>query len=100
MWFITVFEKMDQTEQSFPKMGSSRTWGYFSDKSWALEALHENVTDMWETCYDYAILEYFDEGLIPVGIDRQFFKYDRKRNGYFEIEEPEFMKRICNFAIG
>ena len=55
---------------------------------------------MWEFCYDYAVLEKADEGICPNCEERQWFKFDREHNGYFEIEEPECVKHICNFALG
>ena len=32
--------------------------------------------------------------------ERQWFKYNRERNGYFEIEEPECVKHLVNFSLG
>lgn len=100
MWFITVFEKIDPVGNRYAKTGSHRTWGYFSNREWAVEALHRNETDMWEFCYDYAVLEKFEEGLVPIVLERQFFKFDRGANGYFEIDEPECLKGLVNFGIG
>lgn len=100
MWFITVFENIEPDERFLAKFGLQRTWGYYKDHNTAVQALYENWTDMWEFCYDYALLEQFDEGICPYCEERQWFKYDRERNGYFEIDEPECVKRICNFALG
>lgn len=102
MYFITVFEKLESAPNGagFPETGCQRTWGYYSDKETALKAVHENWTDMWEFCYNYALIEEIDEGICALYDWRQWFKFDRKRNGYFEIEEPDFMKHYANFAIG
>ena len=60
------------------------------------------MTDLWETCYDYAILEPYYEGICEIGnkSDRQFFKYDREKDGYFEIDEPEGFAHVVGFGIG
>ena len=100
MWFITVMEKIEPSDQFLAIFGDHRTWGYYKDYDIALLALHENWTDMWETCYDYAVLERFPEGVFPYCEERYWFKYNRERDGYFEIEEPECVKPFCNFAIG
>ena len=100
MWFITVMEKIEPSEQFLALFGDQRTWGYYKDYEVALLVLHENRTNMWETCYDYAVLEKFDEGICPDCQERHWFKYDCERDGYFEIEEPECVKRIVNFGIG
>ena len=86
----------------FPDTGSQRSWGYYLDRSEAVDALHINATDMWETCYDYAILEEVEEGINPFCAkeNRTFFKYDRKKDGYFECEEPVNLERSVNFSLG
>lgn len=100
MWFITVMEKIKPAEYFGADFGDMRTWGYYKEKGNALLALHHNWTDMNEDCYDFAVLEKMDEGVVPYCEERYWFKYDIERNGYFEIEEPECVKRLANFAIG
>ncbi len=100
MWFITVMEKIEPSDQFYALFGDQRTWGYYKDYNMALRVLHGNRTDIWETCYDYAVLEKFGEGISPYCEERHWFKYNRERDGYFEIEEPECVKHLCNFAIG
>ena len=56
--------------------------------------------ELYEGCYNYAVLEKVDEGICPYCGERYWFKFDRENNGYFEIEEPECVKHICNFALG
>lgn len=99
-WFITVMEKFDIDEDFYVKTGCTRLWGFYSSKVDALQALHNNVTDMWETIYNFAILEEYYEGIGNSTGVRYFLKYDPSLNGYFEIEEPEYAKYICDFAIG
>ena len=100
-WFITVMEKMEyDTKYSGLNTGCTRCWGFYTSKETALKALHHNWTDMWETVYDYAVLEECYEGIGNFTMNRQFFKYNQEKDGYFEIEEPEYAKYLCNFAIG
>ena len=100
MWFITVMKKIEPDNQFYALFGDKRTWGYYADKDTATQALHENWTDMWEGCYDYALIEKLGQGICPNCTERQWFKFERERNGYFEIEEPEYVKHIVNFALG
>ena len=98
-WFITVFERFDN------KWGikNSRTWGFFSNKEDALNILRNNYTDLWETVYDYAVLEPYYEGINGYSFDdkREFFQYDYKENKYYPIGyEPEEVKHYVSFAIG
>lgn len=101
-WFITVFETAEIDNLGWPKTGCTRCWGFYSNKQDALNALHGNYTDMWEYCYDYAILEAYYEGIggYSFNEERQFFKYDKEQDGYFEIEAPQGFEHICSFAIG
>lgn len=104
MWFITTFERIKPNTEdeffNFPDFGHQRTWGYYSECEKAVQALHKNFTDMWECLYDYALIEEIDEGICAYAGNRQWFKWDNERKGYFEIEEPECVKNLCNFAIG
>ena len=96
-WFITVFESME-SDKSGELKGDSRCWGFFSDKDEAVKVLHGNISDLWETVYDYAVLEGFFEGICGYTENRRFFKYSMEKNGYFEIPEPECLKNLYTFA--
>lgn len=102
MWFITVVEKMDPDgwEDGLCDTGLCRTWGFYSDVNRAISALHNNETDMHEYFYDYAIIEEYDEGICNDMSHYQWFKWDDERDGYFEIDEPRCVSRMCCFAIG
>ena len=101
MWFITVFEKIEPNERWFAEFGDQRTWGYYSDREKAVQALHENWTDMHEGCYEYALIEKFDEGISHyVHKSRQWFAWYDEEQGYFEINEPECVKHLASFAFG
>ena len=67
MWFITVLEKQEKHPLGYINHGCLRTWGYYHDHDRALQALHENWTDMWEGCYHYAVLEEIGEGIFMSG---------------------------------
>ena len=99
MWFITVFEKIDPSEEYLALFGDQRTWGYYKEREMAVQALHENWTDMQETLYSYALIEKIEEGISATANERQWFKWDVARQGFFEIEEPECVEHIVNFAI-
>lgn len=101
MWFITVFQKIEPADNGWPEFGATRTWGFYSKRETAVQALHENWTDMWEYLYDYAVIEKYDEGISHYEHgSRKWFKFDRGSNGYFEIEEPDCVGCLCSFAFG
>ena len=96
-WFITVFENL-KTSKDGAIIYDSRCWGFFSDRNEAVEVLHRNTADLWETIYDYAVLEEFHEGIGGWTKNRQFFKYNEEKDGYFEIPEPKHLKDHFTFA--
>lgn len=100
MYFITVFEKIEPNDIYFAEFGDQRTWGYYKERSMATQALHENWTNIHEGCYDYAVIEDLDMGISPYCKWRQWFKYDRDKDSYIEIDEPACVQHLCNFAFG
>ena len=99
-YFITVFERLDITDLGWPCVGCERCWGFYTDKNTAFRAVHDNWTDMEETIYEYAVIEEYHEGISNFTGYRQFFRFDRDKDGYVEIDEPEAYKHFCSFAIG
>ena len=99
-YFITVFERLSLDEYGFPDTGHNRCWGFYTDKNMAIDALHENATDMNETMYEYAIVEEYYEGISNFTGFRQFFKYSDEKDGYFEIDEPTNYEYYVCFSIG
>ena len=98
-WFITVFTRFDNEYG----IKGARTWGFYSNKEDAINVLEHNTTDLWEYCYDYAVLEAYQEGISGYDFEegRQFFKYDQFKKGYFPLDkEPEEVKHYVSFAIG
>ena len=100
-WFITVFEKFDNQYG----IKNTRTWGFYSDKETALDTLRHNYTDLWETVYDYAVLEPYYEGISGYCFDepREWFRYNETMGGYLPLDlekEPEEVKYYVGFAIG
>ena len=102
MWFITAVEKMEPYPESkyFTNTGKTRCWGFYFDKEDAVHVVRENVADIQEYFYDYAVIEEYEEGISNYTGNRQWFKWNEDRQGYFEISEPENMEYICCFALG
>ena len=94
MYFVSTREENDN------KALFGGAWGYFWDKASAVDAVHRNVTDMHETIYPYAIIEYLEPGLFPVPKERLWFGWQEEKQGFYEIETPECDKYYpCNFTI-
>lgn len=102
MWFVTTVEKMEpyDDDPTWADYGETRCWAFYSDKKKATQSLHENWTDMRENFWNYAVIEEYEEGICNDTGNRQWFKWDEERQGYFEIDESEGVRRIVCFAIG
>ena len=62
--------------------------GYFTDLKEAIQSVIDNVADVFEHCYNYAVIEGYEEGFYPVAELTKWFKYDAKSDKAFEIEPP------------
>ena len=97
MYFVST-----QKETDHQKLFGG-AWGYYWDKASAVDAVHQNVTDMHETIYPYAIIERLEPGLFPVPKERLWFGWDEEKDGFFEIETPEcdkYYPRNFSIALG
>ena len=98
-YFITVFQKLPSDAIHFD-IGSSRCWGFYTDKDTAVKAVRENWTDLSEYLYNYAVIEEFNEGLNGWTGNRWFFKFDVKKKSFFDIDAPEVFRHVGSFSIG
>lgn len=99
MFFITAFERLPNSQRSL-SVGSMSVFGYFEKYEDAVERLHNNTCDMHELLYDFAVVEEIPTGIHPDVQSRQFFAFDKARDGFFEIDEPKEVMGLCNFALG
>ena len=98
-YFITALEKIN-TSNGFPHFGASRCWGFYTNFKTADEMVRNNVTDLYETVYDYMVIEEYSEGISGYEFERWFYKWDNQTEKYVPIEEPEGLQHYASFAIG
>lgn len=95
MYFVTVFTEFDEEYG----IGESRCVGYLTTFDDAEYRVKNNILDIREYTYDYAVIEKLELGLYPIATSRKFYKYDGKSGCYLHIREPECVKRWNNFAL-
>lgn len=100
IFVVTVFEKCETNESGFAKIGCSRSPCYRFTFEEAEEVVKTNMCDIWETCYDYAVITEIGPFLYPGYESRKFYKYNREINGYEHIEEPKCLKYLEFCGIG
>lgn len=107
IYTVTVFQTITP-HNPLPEFGTRWCIGWFSSYEEAKFALTENpninTIQEYGTDYNYAIIEQYGDGLFPIGED--IFPLSNKHlfqwidDHFQEIEVPNELKRICNFAIG
>lgn len=96
MYFITVFENVAE----WPNTGDQRAWGYYYKFADAKRAVENNLTNLHENCYNYALIERIDQGICGYAEQMQWYVWDYENQRYTEMDQPESMKRLCNLALG
>jgi len=104
IYVITVLERMEFNEISNidydVDFGCTDSPGWFSSLEEAKRVVENNICDLNETCYDYAIIEEVDEGIYNFAKFRWIYKFDKDTGTYKEISEPPCLKHLSNFSIG
>lgn len=100
IYLITTFTQIEPDDRFLANLGASRAVGFYYNKKDAFESVKVNSCDIWEMCYDYAVIEEVEQGMYPECYHRWFFKYNRAVDRYEEINEPECVKHLMNFSIG
>ena len=100
IYTITMLEKVENDKNGWPSFGSTDVVGYYTDLDVAIEAVTNNACDINETVYDYAVIEKVSEGLYNPSVTSYWFKYNREKDSYEPIDEPNEVKHICGFSIG
>jgi hypothetical protein len=54
-----------------------------------IKALNENREDIHKNLYDFAVIEIIEEGVMLGARELIWFKWDDKKQVFFEIEMPE-----------
>lgn len=102
MYFITgltnIMTEETRIDSEESKKHSTRCFGYYKEKENAISAVKSNMLDMWETCYNYIVIEEIGEGVHPLSSIVGWFKYNKEKNEY----EPIKIDRtgFCNYSIG
>lgn len=93
-YFITVMEYMKVDNRGWHCFGNRRTWGFYTVFGEADRVLHNNVTDLHEGCYDYAVIEEYEEGISGYTGKSWWYEYTEWLGCYTRIDKP------CNTSVG
>ena len=92
MYFITTIDS---------EKDDTRCVGYYTEFKKAEDAILDNIFDIYETCYDYAVIENIPEGLYKYDDFPVWYKWNDTDGKYERVTEiPKQYKRMAGFAIG
>jgi hypothetical protein len=78
-----------------------RTVGWFPTFNLAEYAVVNNYGDIYETGYQYAVIEEIAFGLYSCPPVREFwYEFDKEQEMYVPIVKPKIFKNVVNFTIG
>lgn len=100
IFVVTVFEKCEADDGWGANIGCTRSPCFRYSFEEAEEVVKLNMCDIWEFCYDYAVIHEIGAELYPYPQMKKFYKYNQNIGGYEPIEEPECLKHMSFCAIG
>lgn len=101
IYAIKTMTKCETVDKYWCEFGHERTVGFYTNFLDAYSTVHNNVGDLCETIYNYAMIEEVEEGLYgSAGMRTWWFKYNQDTGTYDEIPIPEFCKNKFGFTIG
>ena len=105
IFVVTVFEMCKEEDCNNKEcysinIGCTRSPCFKHTFEEAEEVVLNNIGDIRETCYDYAVIEEIDSKLYPRYITRRFYKYNKNTGGYETIEELDCIKHMLICEIG
>lgn len=108
IYTVTTLSKIEMTDLGIADTGATRTPCFYHTLKDAKYTVENNVCDIWEYCYQYAVIEEVDIGCYPYCGKRWFYKWELDespsckpyKGRYVPIDTPEELKNVVNFAIG
>lgn len=92
MYFVTVVDSIKNDD---------RCVGYFETFEKAEEIVKNNACDIWETYYDYVVIENIPTGLYQYDFHPTWYKFHKLLNSYVKCEQPAFVNSLAvGYAIG
>lgn len=92
MWFITTITNLEEF--------NTRTVGWFNDYDEAEKIVLENQCDLWETIYDYAVIDWIPKGLYQSDGGYFWFKFNIETSKYELVDCPKGFENIIGIGIG
>ena len=86
LYFVSVFSGYSINALKTYHFHDATCVGFFETLKRAERVVENNCCDIWETCYDYAVIEKIEYGLYPIPEVVAFYKYDMNSSKYVKTE--------------
>lgn len=100
IFVVTVFEKCEPNDNYYADIGCTRSPCFRYTLEEAEEVVEFNMCDIWERCYNYAVIHEIGCEVYPHHHMRKFYKYNKDTDTYHPIQEPECLKYMDFCGIG
>lgn len=105
-WFICMCEDMKrENEKDWLEHGDTELVGFYSSFKEAERILNNNIYDIRECLYNYAIIEYVCEGTYGTAqmdhVENIFaYKWDEEKHGFYRAKEEDWkLKGIIGYGF-
>jgi len=94
IYLVTTFASYEYVERfGWYELQADRTIGYYNKYEDAKNVVENNIGDICETIYNYAIIEGIEEGLYPTCDIQELYEVrDIVKDGIYNIEELYYKK--------
>lgn len=99
VYFVTGITYEDK-ETKYKGQRGQRCFGYFQTFEEAEEAVLNNYCDIWETIYEYAVIEKVRDGIHQIDLEPMWYKWNLEKECYEKTEKPTFASGYVCWGIG
>lgn len=93
-----------QPDKEYPHyldFGGERNVGFYVSLDDAIECIKSNYADIWETIYNYAMIEEIHEGLYGSAPSHTWwFKWNKEHQCYEPMDQPKLAENKFGFIMG
>ena len=95
VFFITTIDVIEKENKAF----TWRTPGFRYSLEEAKEVVEKNMCDIFEYCYEYAVIEELEPYLYPERKNVWWYKWDNEKEKYCPVENNDTIE-ILNEMFG
>ena len=99
VYFVTGIT-YEGKEKTISPNREQRCFGYFQTFGEAEEAVLNNYCDIWETIYEYAVIEKVRDGIHQIDLEPIWYKWNLEKECYEKTEKPTFASGYVCWGIG